>query len=192
MSNKFSFAHLLGRSASAKVEEDDEKEESKKSKARKAEDEEDKKDAEEDDQDDTDAKEDEKDDPDAEDDDDEKDAEDDGDDDGDDEDDSKAKKAGRRAERQRCAKIFGSKHAAANPALAASLAFNTGMSSKAAIQVMASSGTSPAPARVTLDQRMASVKNHQLGVDAKPADKSTKSGLAAAMSSLYSKTKGGK
>ncbi|EHD21315.1 MULTISPECIES: hypothetical protein [Brenneria] len=185
MSNKFSFAHLLGRSASAKVEEDDEKEESKKSKARKAENEEDKKDAEEDD---TDAKEDEKDDPDAEEDDDEKDAED--DDDGDDEDDSKAKKAGRRAERQRCAKIFGSKYAAANPALAASLAFNTGMSSKAAIQVMASSGTSPAPARVTLDQRMASVKNHQLGVDAKPVDKSTKAGLAASMSSLYSKTKG--
>lgn len=189
MSNKFSFAHLLGRSASAKVEEDDEKEESKKSKARKAEDEEDKKDAEEDDQDDTDAEEDEKDDPDAEE-DDEKDAEDDGDDDGDDENDSKAKKAGRRAERQRCAKIFGSKHAAANTALAASLAFNTGMSSKAAIQVMASSCTSPVPTRVTLDQRMASVKNHQLGVDAQPADKSTKAGLAASMNSLYSKTKG--
>ncbi|MEC5321118.1 hypothetical protein VSX61_19620 [Brenneria populi subsp. brevivirga] len=187
---KFNFAHLLGRSASAKVEEeDDDQEKSKKSKARKAEDDEDKKDAEDEDQDDTDADEDEKDDPDAEEDDDEKDAE---DDDGDDEDDSKAKKSGRRAERQRCARIFGSKHAAANPALAASLAFNTGMSSKAAIQVMASSGASPAPARVTLDQRMAGVKNHQLGVDAKPADKSTKAGLAAAMTSLYSKTKGGK
>ena len=189
---KLNFAHLLGRSASAKVEEDDEKEESKKSKARKAEDDEDKKDAEDDDQDDTSAEEDEKDDPDAEEDDDKKDAEDDGDDDGDDEGDSKAKKAGRRAERQRCARIFGSKHAAANPALAASLAFNTGMSSTAAIQVMASSVVSAAPARVTLDSRMAAVKNHHLGVDAKPADKSTTAGLAAAMTSLYSKTKGGK
>ena len=181
---KLNFAHLLGRSAAAKVEEDDEKEESKKSKARKAEDDEDKKDTE-DDPDDTDAEEDEKDEPDAEEEEDEKDVE---ENDGDD--DSKAKKSGRCAERQRCARIFGSKHAAANPALAASLAFNTGMSSKAAIQVMASSGVPSAPARITLDSRMASVKNHQLGVDAPPADKSTKAGLAAAMTSLYSKTKG--
>jgi hypothetical protein len=62
--------------------------------------------------------------------------EDDPDDDGDD-DRNKAVKNARIAERKRCARIFGSKHAAANPALAASLAFNTGMSSATAIDVLA-------------------------------------------------------
>jgi hypothetical protein len=69
------------------------------------------------------------------------DSEDDGDDD---RKESKAVKNARAAERKRCARIFGSKHAAANPSLAASLAFNTGMSSAAAINVLAS--TAPASA----------------------------------------------
>ena len=79
-------------------------------------------------------------------------------DDGDDKVDDPADKEARMAERHRCARIFSCPHAAANPALAASLAFNTGMSSAAAIQVMASSGTavspSAGPRRPSLDERM--------------------------------------
>lgn len=80
------------------------------------------------------------------------------DDDGDDMVDDPADKEARMDERHRCARIFSSPFAAANPALAASLAFNTGMSSAAAIQVMASTGVSvSAPAvsrRQNLDERM--------------------------------------
>ncbi|HHL0960523.1 TPA: hypothetical protein ACQVH3_005342, partial [Serratia marcescens] len=80
------------------------------------------------------------------------------DDDGDDRVDDPADKEARMDERHRCARIFSSPFAAANPALAASLAFNTGMSSAAAIQVMASSGTavspSAGPRRPSLDERM--------------------------------------
>ncbi|WP_165476368.1 hypothetical protein [Klebsiella pneumoniae] len=72
--------------------------------------------------------------------------EDDPDDDGDDDrKESKAVKNARIAERKRCARIFGSKHAAANPALAASLAFNTGMSSATAIDVLASTAPASSP-----------------------------------------------
>ena len=80
------------------------------------------------------------------------------DDDGDDHVDDPDDKQARMDERTRCARIFGSSHAADNPALAASLAFNTGMSSAAAIQVM--SNTSPqvsapsASRRMNLDERM--------------------------------------
>jgi hypothetical protein len=75
-------------------------------------------------------------------------SEDDDSDDGDDDrKESKAVKNARIAERKRCARIFGSKHAAANPSLAASLAFNTGMSSAAAIDVLASTAPASQPQR---------------------------------------------
>ena len=80
------------------------------------------------------------------------------DDDGDDHVDDPDDKQARMDERTRCARIFGSPHAAGNPALAASLAFNTGMSSAAAIQVMANTApqvSAPsASRRMNLDERM--------------------------------------
>ncbi|MGZ3272383.1 MAG: hypothetical protein ACXU82_03875 [Caulobacteraceae bacterium] len=75
-------------------------------------------------------------------------SEDDGDDDPDDKKDqmksSASYKAGRKAERARCARIFGSKVAGRNPALAAHLAFNTGISSAAALQILTETPVSAA------------------------------------------------
>ncbi|KNC94156.1 hypothetical protein [Trabulsiella odontotermitis] len=198
MAKKMSrFAHLIGlraveededeRDENAQEEDDDKK--AKKAKSRKAEDEQDDPGAEENDNDDPDAETD-NDDPDAsEDDEDEEGAE-----DGDDDKDAKAVKQGRRAERRRCARIFSSQHAAGNPALAAALAFETGMSSAQVIKVM-SSGGAPAPSaakqsRISLDERMASVKTIQLGRDKKPADAGTAKGRAGVMSELYNRVKG--
>lgn len=191
----FSFAHLLGRGTSASEEDEDKK--TKKSKARRAEEDERDDDAEDDPDNDAEEEDPEED---AEDDSDDPDAseEDDPDDDGDDGDDdrkeSKAVKNARIAERKRCARIFGSKHAAANPALAASLAFNTGMSSAAAINVLASTAPAfqPQSARKrTLDQRMQESHNVRLGQDGenKPGGKSA---LVSKMTSLYNSTKGEK
>lgn len=115
----FIFAHLLGRGTSASEEDEDKK--TKKSKARRAEEDERDDDAEDDPDNDAEEEDPEED---AEDDSDDPDAseEDDPDDDGDDDrKESKAVKNARIAERKRCARIFGSKHAASNPALAASL-----------------------------------------------------------------------
>lgn len=182
----FSFAHLLGRGASASEEEEDKK--SKKAKARRAE-EEQEEEAEEEEQEEE--AEEEEEDPDAEEEEDEPDAEDDGDDD---RKESKAVKSARIAERKRCARIFGSKHAAANPSLAASLAFNTGMSSAAAIDVLASTAPTSQPqatGKRSLDQRMQESENVRLGLDGgKPA--SGKSALVSKMTSLYNSTKGEK
>ena len=161
-----SFAHLLGFGKSASEEDEDKK--TKKSKARKAE-EDDREDDAEDDERDDDAEDDDRDksaeddDPDAEDDEDDPDAED------DDGDDRKESKSGRQAcisERKRCARIFGSPHAAANPALAASLAFYTGMSSAAAINVMASQAPASQPKRGrSLDERMQASHQARLNPD---------------------------
>ncbi|WHU82985.1 DNA primase [Pantoea agglomerans pv. betae] len=190
------FAHLLGRRALAdesdehdETEEEEEKgKKGQKAKGRKAEEEKDDPDADDDEDDEPDA-DDDSDDPDAEEDDDDKGAE-----DGDDDDDNKAVKKGRRAERNRCARIFGSKYASGNTALAATLAFDTGMSSKQAIRVMASSGVQAratgVSTRVTLDQRMSNVKNHHLGEDNKPANTSTPKGAASAMAALYNRVRG--
>lgn len=189
----FSFAHLLGRGASASEEEEDKK--SKKSKARRAEEDERDDDAEDEDRDD-DAEDDERDD-DAEDDGDDPDAseDDDSDDDGDnDRKESKAVKSARIAERKRCARIFGSKHAAANPSLAASLAFNTGMSSAAAIDVMASTAPASLPQATrgrSLDQRMQEIHDVRVGQDGEKQT-SGKSALVSKMTSLYNSTKGEK
>lgn len=169
----FSFAHLIGFGASASEEEDDKK--SKKAKARRAEEDERDDDAEDDD-----------DDPDA--------SEEDDSDDDDDRKEGKAAKSARIAERKRCARIFGSKYAAANPSLAASLAFNTGMSAAAAIDVLASTAPATQPQATrkrSLDQRMQESENVRLGLDGdKPSG--GKATLVNKMTSLYNSTKGEK
>ena len=205
------FGHLFGRGANASEEDEDEKETSKKAKGRRAEEEDN------DDQDDkgkskkSKRAEDDSDDSDDEDDkdkekskkakgrraDDEDDAdadEDEGDEyDGDDDEDDRDVKKGRRAERNRISRILGSKYATGKGPLAVSLAITTGMSSAAAIRVMASSGLAPVasqPRRMSLDERMAKVENHQLGnADAGgPAANSVVSRAAA----LYNQVKGKK
>ena len=205
------FAHLFGFSANASEDDEDEKEKSKKAKGRRAE---------EDDNDDQDDKnkskksqraEDDGDDSDDEDgndkekskkaksrraeDDDDADAdEDEGDEnDGDDDEDDRDVKKGRRAERDRISRILGSKFAAGKGPLAVSLAITTGMSSAAAIRVMASSGPAPVasqPRRMSLDERMSKVENHQLGNadNGGPSANSVVSRAAA----LYNQVKGKK
>ncbi|EAM4436542.1 hypothetical protein S513_24880 [Salmonella enterica subsp. enterica serovar Newport] len=169
------------RDENAEDEDDDKK--AKKAKGRKAEDEEDEPDASEDDGDD-------EDDPDAS----EDDGDDEGADDGDDDKDAKAVKQGRRAERCRCARIFGSRYAADNPALAAALAFETGMSSAQAIKVMSTGGmpvwSSARPARISLDERMAGIKNIHLGRDEELASTASAKGHVSAMISLYNRVRG--
>ncbi|EFG4205759.1 hypothetical protein H0O77_03100 [Escherichia coli] len=186
-----SFAHLLGFGKSASEEDEDKK--TKKSKARKAE-EDDREDDAEDDERDDDAEDDDRDksaeddDPDAEDDEDDPDAE---DDDGDDRKESKSGRQARISERKRCARIFGSPHAAANPALAASLAFNTGMSSAAAINVMASQAPASQPKRGrSLDERMQA--SHQARLNPDGEKQTGKSALVGKMTSLYNSVKGEK
>ncbi|MFJ5378135.1 hypothetical protein ACIPSX_12390 [Pectobacterium sp. CHL-2024] len=186
----FSFAHLIGLGASASEEEEDKK--SKKAKARRAEEDERDDDAEDEDRDDN-AEEDDRDD-DAKDDGDDKDASEDDDSDDDDRKESKAVKSARIAERKRCARIFGSNHAAANPSLAASLAFNTGMSSVAAIDVLASTAPASQPQvtrKRSLDQRMQESHDVRLGQDGEKAA-GGKSTLVNKMTSLYNSTKGEK
>lgn len=185
----FNFAHLLGRGAAAS--EEDEEKKVKKSKARKAEEDERDEGAEDDDERDDDAEEDERDE-DAEDDDGDPDAEEDDGDDGKKKD-GKAARQARASERKRCARIFGSKHAAANPALAASLAFNTGMSSAAAIGVLASSSSaqqSQATHKRSLDQRMQE-NQVRLGPDGGKSA-AGKSALVEKMTGLYNSTTGAK
>ncbi|AVF34848.1 DNA primase [Rahnella sikkimica] len=207
------FAHLFGFSANASEDDEDEKEKSKKAKGRRAEDDD------KDDQDDqgkskkSQRAEDDGDDPDdedgndkekskkaksrrAEDDDDDADAdEDEGDEnDGDDDEDDRDVKKGRRAERDRISRILGSKYAAGKGPLAVSLAITTGMSSAAAIRVLASSGPmQPQQSRrMSLDERMSKVENHQLGNDVQPAASGSAGALVTAMTSLYNSTKGKK
>ncbi|HHS9742169.1 TPA: DNA primase [Raoultella ornithinolytica] len=167
------FGHLFGLGASASEDNEDEKEKSKKAKGRRAEEDKD------DDQDDNDkSKKSQRaeDDDDKEkskrakkgraDDDDDADADEGDEDDGDDSEEDSAVKKGRRAERDRISRILGSKFAAGKGPLAISLAITTGMSSAAAIRVMASSGPAQMasqPRRVSLDERMSKVENHQLG-----------------------------
>lgn len=198
MKNKFSFAHLLGLHKAAKVsraeeeeeeqnaeeeeenEEGDDKSSKKGKKAKKAN--EDDPDAEEDDPDA------EEDDPDAEDDDDDPDAEE------DEEDENKDVKKGRKAERERCAAIFSSRHAAGRPDLAATLAFTTKLSAKEAIRVMRANGRTVTgaavqlgqPKRQTLQDRMANEPHPKIGVNGGKSGGST----AEKMMSLYNRTTG--
>lgn len=200
MSNKWSFAHLLGMNKAAKAsraaeeeeedqnaeeedenEDDDGKSSKKGKKAKKAED--DDPDAEDDDPD----AENDDDDPDAEDDDDDPDAE-------EEEDENKDVKKGRKAERQRCAAIFSSKHAASRPDLAATLAFTTRLSAKEAIRVMSANGRVvmgatvelTQPKRQTLQDRMANEQQPKVGVTGGKKGNST----AEKMMSLYNRSTG--
>ena len=181
-------------------DDDDDKEKSKKAKSRRAEEE---RDDEEDAQDDDDREDMEDDDdrePDAEDDDDDKEkgkkaksrrAED--DDEDAEEDENRDVKKGRRAERKRCAAIFGSKHAAGRPDMAAHLAFNTRMSAREAIDTLATVGAvAPQPqGRKSLDARMRESEQARLGPDGdKPA--TGKNALVSKMTSLYDTARGNK
>ncbi|MGX9376068.1 hypothetical protein ACWXV6_14910 [Pantoea ananatis] len=202
----FSFAHLVGlnRSAAARAAEehddDDEEKKGKKARSRRAEeqDDDDNRDPDaDDDSDDPDAEDDDNKDPDADEDDDKKrdpDASEGDDEDGDDDEKRDGRKA-RTAERQRCARIFNSSYAAANPALAASLAFNTGMSSADAIRVMKSSGSAaaaPEPRRASLDDRMRSAGNVRLGPDGQKTTATRASAVVEKMTGLYNSARGNK
>lgn len=201
--SKFTFAHLIGRKAKA-TEEDDEK--TRKAKGRRAEDDDDEENAENDEpesEDHDDEKEgrkakkakskkakDDDEDPDAEDD---ENAEGD-DEDAEDDEDNKDVKKGRRAERKRCARIFGSKAAAARPDMAAHLAFNTNLSSSEAISTLKSMGGVSAPQsnRRSLDARMREEEQVRLGQDAQVAPEGSAEAVAQRMMSLYNRHKGGK
>lgn len=203
--NKYTFAHLLGLNKEAKAyraADDDDKddddtnavddddndgdngESSKKGKkGKKANDNDDDADADNDD-----------DDADADDDDTDADADDDDDDADAEEDENKDVKKGRKAERQRCAAIFNSKHASGRPDLAATLAFTTRLSAKEAIRVMRANGrtvtgsvaTLTQPKRKTLQDRMASEQQPRVGVTGGKKGNST----AEKMMSLYNRSTG--
>ncbi|MDI3230838.1 hypothetical protein [Serratia marcescens] len=194
------FAHLLGLKKKASEEEDDDKEKSKKAKSRRAEEERDDEEDAEDDDDREDMEDDDDREPDAEDDDDDKEkgkkaksrrAEEDDEDAKEDE--NRDVKKGRRAERKRCAAIFGSKHAAGRPDMAAHLAFNTRMSAREAIDTLATVGAvAPQPqGRKSLDARMRESEQARLGPDGdKPA--TGKNALVSKMTSLYDTARGNK
>ncbi|MCG5369884.1 hypothetical protein L7834_009330 [Providencia rettgeri] len=196
--SKFTFAHLIGRKAKA-TEEDDEK--TRKSKGRRVEDDDEEENAENDDLESEDqddekegrkakkakskkAEDDDDEDPDAEDD----------DEDAEDDEDNKDVKKGRRAERKRCARIFGSKAAAARPDMAAHLAFNTNLSSSEAISTLKAMGGAPAPQsnRRSLDARMREEEQVRLGQDAEVAPAGSAASIVNKMTSLYNSNKGGK
>ena len=192
------FAHLMGFKKKASEDEDDDKEKGKKAKSRRAEEErDDEEDAEEED-DREDMEDDDDSDPDAEEDDDKEKgkkaksrrAEEDDDDADAEEDENRDVKKGRRAERKRCAAIFGSKHAAGRPDMAAHLAFSTRMSASEAIGTLATMGavTPIKSARTSLDSRM-QAEQVRLGPDGdKPS--TGKKALASKMTSLYDSARG--
>lgn len=188
----FNFAHFFG---GARAAEEDEEKSRKARKAKSRAEDDDRKDDAEDDGDDVDAEEDDRED-DAEDDDDDVDAEDDDDtdpedDDGDNRKDDKASRQARQAERRRCARIFGSKYAVNNVALAASLAFNTGMSSAAAVDVLRSNRPQQPQGngRRSLDERMQDAEQVRLGKDGTQKTGSN-AGLATQMMGLYDSATG--
>ncbi|MHA6283995.1 hypothetical protein ACX3SL_12735 [Morganella morganii] len=200
--NKFTFAHLIGLGKKARASEEDEDKKVRKAKGRKAEEDEPDEDAENDedregaeDQDDEKqgrkAKRAKK----AEGDDDDPDAEDDEDTEGDDEDadENKDVKKGRRAERKRCARIFGSKAAAGRPDMAAHLAFNTRMSSSEAIGTLKAMGAvQPATQRASLDSRMRAEQQVRISPDAQAPVRGSADDLVQQMTSLYNSNKGAK
>lgn len=200
--NKFTFAHLIGLGKKARASEEDENKKVRKAKGRKAEEDERDEDAEDDeDREDAEEQDDEKqgrkakkaegddDDPDAEDD---EDAEGD-DEDAEDDDENKDVKKGRRAERKRCARIFGSKAAAGRPDMAAHLAFNTRMSSSEAISTLKAMGAvQTATQRASLDSRMRAEQQVRISPDAQAPAAGTAAALVHQMTSLYNSNKGAK
>ncbi|WP_226020224.1 hypothetical protein [Serratia symbiotica] len=194
------FAHLMGLKKKSSEDVEDDKEKGKKAKSRRAEEERDDEEDAEDDDDREDMEDDDDSDPDAEEDDNKEKgkkaksrrAEEDDDDADAEEDENRDVKKGRRAERKRCAAIFGSKHAAGRPDMAAHLAFNTRMSASEAIGTLATMGAvAPAKtARVSLDSRMQS-EQVRLGPDgSKPA--TGKNALVSKMTGLYDSARGNK
>lgn len=200
--NKFTFAHLIGLGKKARASEEDENKKVRKAKGRKAEEDERDEDAEDDeDREDAEEQDDEKqgrkakkaegddDDPDAEDD---EDAEGD-DEDAEDDDENKDVKKGRRAERKRCARIFGSKAAAGRPDMAAYLAFNTRMSSSEAISTLKAMGAvQPATQRASLDSRMRAEQQVRISPDAQAPARGSADALVQQMTRLYNSNKGAK
>lgn len=200
--NKFTFAHLIGLGKKARASEEDEDKKVRKAKGRKAEEDERDEDAEDDeDREGAEDQDDEKqgrkakkaggddDDPDAEDD---EDAEGD-DEDAEDDDENKDVKKGRRAERKRCARIFGSKAAAGRPDMAAHLAFNTRMSSSEAISTLKAMGAvQPATQRASLDSRMRAEQQVRISPDAQAPAAGTAAALVHQMTNLYNSNKGAK
>lgn len=194
--NKFTFAHLIGLGKKARASEEDEDKKVRKAKGRKAEEDERDEDAEDDedrenaeDQDDEKqgrkAKK-------AEDDDDDADAEGD-EEDAEDDDENKDVKKGRRAERKRCARIFGSKAAAGRPDMAAHLAFNTRMSSSEAISTLKAMGAvQPPTQRASLDSRMRAEQQVRISPDAQAPAAGSAAALAQQMTGLYNSNKGAK
>ncbi|EPY9201632.1 hypothetical protein ACXHVK_001186 [Morganella morganii] len=194
--NKFTFAHLIGLGKKARASEEDEDKKVRKAKGRTAEEDERDEDAEDDedrenaeDQDDEKqgrkAKK-------AEDDDDDADAEGD-EEDAEDDDENKDVKKGRRAERKRCARIFGSKAAAGRPDMAAHLAFNTRMSSSEAISTMKAMGAvQPPTQRASLDSRMRAEQQVRISPDAQAPAAGSAAALAQQMTGLYNSNKGAK
>jgi hypothetical protein len=100
--------------------------------------------------------------------------------DGDDEDDSDKEKAARQSERARCAAIFASPAAATRPDMAAHLAFNTGMSSKAAVEMLGAIAAGGAAPR-GLASRMASTSIPNVGASAPAGKQATGAASAASM-----------
>ncbi|AOM40501.1 hypothetical protein [Xenorhabdus hominickii] len=191
------FAHLIpsfGMKAKMSEEED---EKARKAKSRRAEEDEHEEGAEDDEEQDEEkegkkgkkakkakSEDDEDDDPDAEDDDE--------DDDPDAEDDEDVKK-GRRAERKRCARIFGSQYAAGRPDMAAHLALNTSMSASEAISTLKAMGTVQSqPYRASLDSRMQAEPPVRVGPDASQPATGSPEALVSKMTGLYNANKGAK
>lgn len=195
---KFTFAHLIGRKAKATEDED---EKTRKAKGRRAEDDDEEteqEDTESEDQDDekeerkgkkAKSKKADEDEPDAEEDEEEAEEE---DEDAEEDDDNKDVKKGRRAERTRCARIFGSKYAAGRPDMAAHFAFNTKMSSSEVISTLKAMGaTQPVSSRVTLDSRMRA-EQVRVGQDIEQAPSGSAASMVQKMTSLYNSNKGAK
>ncbi|EPL8481705.1 hypothetical protein OGQ07_003991, partial [Morganella morganii] len=128
----------------------------------------------------------------AEDDDDDADAEGD-EEDAEDDDENKDVKKGRRAERKRCARIFGSKAAAGRPDMAAHLAFNTRMSSSEAISTLKAMGAvQPEKPRASLDSRMREEQQVRISPDAQTPAHGSADALVQQMTRLYNSNKGAK
>ncbi|QTL38796.1 hypothetical protein HGO23_13025 [Xenorhabdus budapestensis] len=195
----YKFAHLLGIKARA-TDEHEEDENAREAKSRRAEEEEHDENAEDDkDREDAEKQDDEKENKKAkkakkaksEDDDDDPDAEDDKDDA--DADENEDVKKGRRAERKRCAKIFGSKHAAGRSDIAAHLAFNTRLSAHEAINTLSVMGAVTPPSaksRPSLDERMRNEKQVRLGPDAQVPVAGSAEAAVATATALYNRVKG--
>jgi hypothetical protein len=101
---------------------------------------------------------------------------------------SKAYKAGRNAERIRCSAIFADPSAAANPVLAAEIAFNSGMSAAKAIGLLKASSQAAPAAKPGLAARMAAVTPIHIKPEAGPSEPlSAAQRLAAAAARINSK-----